>query len=122
MIINSVTSLIALLSITTLIIYFLYLNLDDIKFIIHSVIGSTFENFNETIDNVKLPTNVVDISLNEIIKNSNPLKNFKSGADRYCFIGDDKGRHCAKIDESDKCMSGEIFYNEQKCMHPELRY
>ena len=74
MIINSVTSLIALLSITTLIIYFLYLNLDDIKFIIHSVIGSTFENFNETIDNVKLPTNVVDISLNEIIKNSNPHK------------------------------------------------
>lgn len=122
MLIKSIPVLIGLLLITTVIIYFLYLNLHDIKFNIHSLIGSTFENFNENIDNVKIPTNIVDVSLNDIIKNNNPLNTFKSGDDRYCFIGDDKGRYCAKINEADKCMSGEIFYNKQKCMHPELRY
>ena len=106
MIIKSISSLLLLLFITTSLIYFLYVNLDDIKFNIHSIIGSTFENFNNTIDNINLPANVIDISLNNIIQNNNPVNKLKTDENQYCFIGDDKGRYCAKVDHTDKCMSG----------------
>ena len=122
MILKSLSSLLLLLFITTFLIYFLYVNLDDIKFNIHSIIGSTFENFNNAIDNVNLPTNVVDISLNDIIQKNNPLNKLKTENNQYCFIGDDKGRYCAKVDHTDKCMSGEKFSNKQQCMFPNLRY
>ncbi len=122
MIIKSLSSLLLLLFITTFIIYFLYINLDDIKFNIHSIIGSTFENFNNAIDNINLPTNVVDISLNDIIQKNNPLNKLKTEGNQFCFIGDDKGRYCAKVDDNDKCMSGEKFNNKQQCMFPNLRY
>jgi len=122
MIIKSFTSLLLLLFITTFLIYFLYVNLDDIKFNIHSIIGTTFENFNNAIDNVDLPANVVDLSLNDIIQKNNPVNKLKNKDNQYCFIGDDKGRHCAKIDDTDKCMSGEKFNTKQQCMFPNLRY
>jgi len=122
MIIKSISSLLLLLFITTSLIYFLYVNLDDIKFNIHSIIGSTFENFNNTIDNINLPANVIDISLNNIIQNNNPVNKLKTDENQYCFIGDDKGRYCAKVDHTDKCMSGEKFNTKQQCMFPNLRY
>ena len=122
MIINKHCCFVLLFLITSLLIYLIYTNINDIKFNIHSIIGSTFENFNNTIDNVNLPSNIVDISLNDVIKTNNPFNKLKNEDNQYCFIGDDKGRHCAKIDDTDKCMSGEKFNTKQQCMFPNLRY
>lgn len=46
--------------------------------------------------------------------------NGKSG---FCFIGMEKGyRSCASVEESDVCMSGEIFPSKDVCINPQLRY
>ena len=38
----------------------------------------------------------------------------------FCYIGDDKdSRVCIGINESDKCMSGEIFKTEAQCKYPQ---
>ena len=43
----------------------------------------------------------------------------KSG---WCFIGEDRGfRSCSKVNEDDKCMSGDIFPSQELCMNPNLR-
>jgi hypothetical protein len=40
----------------------------------------------------------------------------------YCFIGEDRGfRSCVSVDDSNKCMSGDIFPTKEQCEHPELR-
>jgi hypothetical protein len=40
----------------------------------------------------------------------------------YCYIGSDRGfRSCANLDESQKCMSGEIFPTRETCEHPGMR-
>jgi hypothetical protein len=40
----------------------------------------------------------------------------------YCFIGEDRGfRSCVNVNESDQCISGEIFPTQEQCEHPELR-
>ena len=46
-------------------------------------------------------------------------KNSKSG---YCYIGEDRGfRSCIKVDDPNKCMSGEIFPTRDICINPSLR-
>jgi hypothetical protein len=122
MIIKTHSCFVLLFLITSVVIYLIYTNKDDIKFNIHSIIGATFENFNNTVDYVNLPKNIVDISLNDIIKTNNPINKLKTEDSQYCFIGDDKGRYCAKVDHTDKCMSGEQFTTKQQCMFPNLRY
>jgi hypothetical protein len=43
----------------------------------------------------------------------------KSG---WCYIGEDRGfRACARVKETDLCMSGDIFPNQEICMNPNLR-
>ena len=43
----------------------------------------------------------------------------KSG---YCYIGEDRGfRSCIKVNDSDKCMSGDIFPTMDICVNPSLR-
>ena len=43
----------------------------------------------------------------------------KSG---YCYIGEDRGfRSCIKVDDPNKCMSGEIFPTRDICVNPSLR-
>ena len=43
----------------------------------------------------------------------------KSG---YCYIGEDRGfRSCVSVDESDMCMSGDIFPSQDLCVNPSLR-
>ena len=45
--------------------------------------------------------------------------NSKSG---YCYIGEDRGfRSCVKVNESDECMSGDIFPSNEICVNPNLR-
>ena len=40
----------------------------------------------------------------------------------YCYIGSDRGfRACANLDESQKCMSGDIFPTKETCEHPGMR-
>ena len=41
---------------------------------------------------------------------------------QYCYVGNLGGkRHCAEIEQSDKCISGDIFPSESKCVNPNLR-
>jgi len=43
----------------------------------------------------------------------------KSG---YCYIGEDRGfRSCVYVNESDQCMSGDIFPTNEICVNPSLR-
>lgn len=43
----------------------------------------------------------------------------KSG---FCYIGEDRGfRSCVKVNESDKCLSGDIFPSMDICINPSLR-
>jgi len=43
----------------------------------------------------------------------------KSG---WCYIGEDRGfRTCAQVGVNDKCMSGDIFPNQELCINPSLR-
>ena len=40
----------------------------------------------------------------------------KSG---WCLVGEENGkRGCVRVDEHDKCMSGQIFPSQEKCMNP----
>uniref|UniRef100_A0A6C0C4D4 Uncharacterized protein n=1 Tax=viral metagenome TaxID=1070528 RepID=A0A6C0C4D4_9ZZZZ len=51
---------------------------------------------------------------NSIIKPSN-----KKG---YCYIGTDRTyRSCVKVEESDQCMSGQIFPTKDLCINPAVR-
>jgi len=43
----------------------------------------------------------------------------KSG---YCYIGEDRGfRSCIQVNDSDTCMSGNIFPTQEICINPSLR-
>lgn len=45
-----------------------------------------------------------------------------SGKAGYCFVGEDRGnRSCVYVNESDTCMSGNIFPSKDKCINPTLR-
>lgn len=51
---------------------------------------------------------------NSIIKPSN-----KKG---YCYVGTDRTyRSCVKVEDSDKCMSGQIFPTKDLCINPNIR-
>jgi len=46
----------------------------------------------------------------------NPIAAKKGG---WCLIGEDAGvRGCIRVEEHDKCMSGQIFPSKEKCMNP----
>jgi hypothetical protein len=45
-----------------------------------------------------------------------------TGKKGWCFIGEDRGyRTCSKVNENDKCMSGDIFPTQELCINPNLR-
>jgi hypothetical protein len=45
-----------------------------------------------------------------------------SGKAGYCFVGEDRGnRSCVYVNESDTCMSGNIFPSKDKCINPNIR-
>lgn len=119
---DNITYLLILFIITSLIIYIIYLYYDDIQYNFHSIISNSFEKFSN-IDDIKVPTTILDMSLNNITNKINPIETLKLDKfNKYCFIGDDSGRHCVTIDEEDKCMSGEIYESRKQCQHPNLRY
>ena len=46
----------------------------------------------------------------------NPIASKKSG---WCLVGEDNGiRGCVRVDEHDKCMSGQIFPSKMNCLQP----
>jgi hypothetical protein len=46
----------------------------------------------------------------------------QQGKTGYCYIGEDRGfRSCIKMEDNDKCMSGNIFSSEEICLNPALR-
>lgn len=45
-----------------------------------------------------------------------------SGKSKWCFVGDEKGtRNCVQVEESQKCMSGDIFPSRDICINPKIR-
>jgi len=49
-------------------------------------------------------------------------QNKTSSKSGWCYIGEDRGiRSCAKVNESDTCMSGSIFPSQDLCVNPNLR-
>jgi hypothetical protein len=45
-----------------------------------------------------------------------------SGKAGWCYIGEDRGfRSCVQVDETDVCMSGDIFPSQEICVNPNLR-
>jgi hypothetical protein len=50
--------------------------------------------------------------------------NIQGGAPKpgWCYVGEDRGfRTCAQVGVNDKCMSGDIFPNQELCINPNLR-
>jgi hypothetical protein len=46
----------------------------------------------------------------------------QSGKAGYCYIGEDRGfRSCARVEAGDKCMSGEVYSRQDRCIDPTLR-
>ena len=46
----------------------------------------------------------------------------QSGKGGYCYIGEDRGfRSCAKVEATDKCMSGQVYSRHDICIDPTLR-
>jgi len=42
---------------------------------------------------------------------------------RWCLIGEAKGvRNCVELEESQECMSGDIFPTNEVCINPNLRF
>lgn len=54
---------------------------------------------------------------------SQQQQNKRTGKAGWCFVGEDRGfRSCARISESDTCISGDIFPSQDMCINPTLRY
>ena len=53
------------------------------------------------------------------VTSNTQTKKIKGG---YCYIGEDRGyRSCVKVEDSNKCMSGEIFPSKDLCINANLR-
>ena len=44
------------------------------------------------------------------------------GKSGWCYVGEERGfRTCAEVEDSDMCMSGDIFPSQEICINPSLR-
>jgi hypothetical protein len=78
----------------------------------------------------QLKENTLEKTLNEPLPSA-PLYNtdeatsvIQSGGTKagWCFIGEDRAfRSCAYVNETDQCMSGNIFPSKDICINPTLR-
>ena len=52
----------------------------------------------------------------------NPIQNpITSGKQNWCLVGEYQNkRGCVPVTESDKCLSGQVFPNQQMCLNPTL--
>jgi len=53
---------------------------------------------------------------------TNPIqKPISSGKTNWCLVGEYQGRRgCIQVSEQDRCLSGQIFPNQQMCMNPAM--
>jgi hypothetical protein len=53
---------------------------------------------------------------------TNPIqKAISSGKTNWCLVGEYQGRRgCIQVSEQDRCLSGQIFPNQQMCMNPAM--
>ena len=91
---------------------------------IMSKIKSIFVNVEEKIKSIKIPNPLFDASNN---LNSNQILDFLLGmkkeesSEKWCFVGESKGkRYCALL-EGNQCMSGNIFPSKNLCVNPKLK-
>lgn len=67
---------------------------------------------NNDLDNLPLANDSIDNILNE--KDRNQLG--------YCYVGTDRGhRSCIEVEDTDNCMSGDVFPTLDICINPNLR-
>ena len=74
-------------------------------------------------------TNSSGRSLKEFTINKDPLPDESDSITQrgimkpgFCYVGEDRGvRSCVKVNESDMCMSGDIFPTQAICVNPSLR-
>ena len=71
-------------------------------------------NLHKALDNAAQTTDyMADDSLSSIQQQSKT---------KWCLIGEEKGvRNCVRLNDSQKCMSGDIFPSSEICVNPNLR-
>lgn len=52
---------------------------------------------------------------------TNPIQNSSSSKSQWCLVGEYNGtRGCINVTDQDKCLSGQVFPNQQQCLNPTL--
>ena len=110
----------------------------DIADITSNAKNSGINNLNKNINARKNPRNKIDdnsASVGRAIRHARKQKpspsadetgsltqNNKRLKSGFCYIGEDRGvRSCVKVNQSDMCMSGDIFPSHALCLNPNLR-
>uniref|UniRef100_A0A6C0DIA0 Uncharacterized protein n=1 Tax=viral metagenome TaxID=1070528 RepID=A0A6C0DIA0_9ZZZZ len=78
---------------------------------------------NKTLNTMLNKSNVVENNSKEY-QADDTTSNIQKGPSKsgYCYIGEDRGfRSCVYVNESDQCMSGDIFPTNEICVNPSLR-
>ena len=92
---------------------------DGIK-AIGDVSTSTIEKIKEDVERKEVNNNIPqpDDSI-EAVNRARGTHQEKLG---YCYVGTDRGyRSCIDIENSDECLSGDIFPTREICINPNLR-
>lgn len=81
--------------------------------------GSSSQTTNTTSDSNKKPR--FSFPIPDDAGSKTQASKAKSNAG-YCYIGEDRGfRSCIQVNDSDTCMSGDIFPTQEICINPSLR-
>ena len=89
---------------------------------------TTTSTTNSQEQNIDTSLNTATPSVNQKTQEStvtpdDAMSSSVNGKSGFCFIGMQNGyRSCASVEESDICMSGEIFPSMDVCINPQLRY
>jgi len=87
-------------------------------------IKSIFVNVEEKIKSIKIPNPMFDASNN---LNSNQILDFllnmnqPTETEKWCFVGESKGKRYCALSEGNQCMSGNIFPTKNLCVNPKLK-
>lgn len=81
------------------------------------IVTGTVSNTIDSVNRIVEPEDIYNIK-GRINNDENAIKNLnKKGEKKYCYVGASNGVNtCATISNSDKCLSGHIFDDLNKCM------
>jgi hypothetical protein len=52
---------------------------------------------------------------------TNPINTPSINNNKWCLVGEYEGkRGCISVSDEDKCLSGQVFPNQQMCLNPNL--